>query len=94
MTKFDDLLAIIRLLLPTAAITTDTAHDVKTKSHFASVVVGHAMIIVIWHEGKTFRVITEVEDGYGGSDEVEFKDSELHSAVSYFVHHVIEKNLV
>ena len=93
MNKLDELIGRIRLILPKAELHTDLNHGAAWTNHWLMVRVGHALLSLIWHPGKSFRISAEADEGYEGSEQITFGEDEIHDVISWIVAHIIERGL-
>lgn len=93
MTKLDELLARIRLMIPTAQIQTDLNHEQLLQSHWAAIRCAHCVILILWHPGKAFRMLMEGDEEqhcdcqYSGVEDVS-------DAMDFIVTRIIKRGLV
>lgn len=91
MTKLDELLARIRLMIPTAKIETDSNHEQILKSHWAAIRCEHCLILVMWHPGHSFRMLVEGDEEQQFNAQYNDLTEDVSDAIDYIVRKIIKR---
>lgn len=93
MNKLDDLLARIKLLIPSAQITTDMHHERHQQAHWAAVRVAHGLLLIAWTPGEAFRMLLDSDKEEHLHKQFEGGE-DVHEALDFIVKFVIRRGLV